>query len=428
MLLRLSHGGDETPFQFLPGDEIQLSRNPDPNLVIAPASETPEHATVGSDADGRLWIRDNNSTGGTWVNGDRLPPRYEYLLRDGDAIRLGSGHEITARFTQSGPEPVTVRLSQGDEVVPLRLTPGSEMTLGRITDSPLTTVFGEFAGMSRNHASVGVTTNGDVWIRDNGSRNGTWINGDRITPGRKVPLYSLDTLKMSGLETTVATEPKPTELLWVLPIAESSHLRETLLIAVRPGSEVTLGNEASSPLPRRIAEQPGIATNHATLAVRPDGSAWIRDNGSAEGTWVNQIRIRPHEPVPLYRYDEVSFGDNAPVASYIPHSSERPPLDLRLDTRADGRLAPGIPPRAELKLGSGAGSPLAWARGIAPDHARIGVHPDGYVWIRAADGKTFVNGERLVGTEPTRLRDGDVVSLGRKYEFIARFTEPRRLE
>ena len=425
-LLRLSHGGDESSVQFFPGDKIQLGGNPDSNLVVAATSVTLERATVGSDGDGRLWIRDNDSTNGTWVNGDRLPPNYEYLLRDGDVIGLGSDYEMTARFAHSGPEPLTVRLSRGGEVVSLRLTPGSEMMLGQIKDSPLTAVFGEFAGMSRNHASIGVSTDGDVWIRDNGSGNGTWINGDRISAGRKVLLYSGDTLKMGGLETRVAAEPKPAELRWI-----SRRLNEPCFemnMVVRPGSEVSLGDETFSPLLRGIAEQPRVARNHATVGVTPEGRAWIRDNGSTEGTEVNYRRIRPHEPVALSNTDDVSLGDDVLGRLIRTHSSERPPLDLLLLAAGGRTTRVHIPAREELKLGSAADSRLAGERGIAPDHARIGVHPDGHLWVRAAAGATFVNDERLVGTEPTRLRNGDVVRLGRRYEFVARFTEPLRLE
>ena len=158
-LLRLSVGGVERQFQFLPGEKIQLGRSLASDLVAALPSVSREHATISAVGDGRLSIRDNGSACGTFVNGDLLPPNHEYLLRDGDVIRLGPDFEITAGYTHSAPEPVTVRLSGGGPVLPLRLTPGSEMMLGRIPDSPLFTVFGPFEMMSRNHASIAAPGN-----------------------------------------------------------------------------------------------------------------------------------------------------------------------------------------------------------------------------------------------------------------------------
>lgn len=130
-LLRLSFDGTEEQFPVLPGATIRIGRRTDYEVVAASRSVSVDHATIGSAADGRPWICDNGSANGTFVNGDRLPPNYEYLLCDGDVIRLGEDYEFTVHFTHSSPEPVTVRLLRGGQVVPLRLTYGSEMTLGR---------------------------------------------------------------------------------------------------------------------------------------------------------------------------------------------------------------------------------------------------------------------------------------------------------
>jgi glycerophosphoryl diester phosphodiesterase/pSer/pThr/pTyr-binding forkhead associated (FHA) protein len=432
--LRLVHGGRESSLELGVAEEIRVGSSTDANVVIASASVSPEHVTIGSGRDGQLWIRDDGSANGTWVNGDRLPPNHEYLLRDGDVIRLGD-YEITARCTPPGPEPVTVRLTRGGDVVPLRLTPGSEMTLGQIEDSVLATVFGESEGMSRNHASIGVTWDGHVWIRDNGSLKGTWINEHRITPGRKVLLYSEDKLNMGGVATRVTTEPEPAELVWMVRL---THEIRMFKILVRPGTEVSLGSEESSALPRRIAELPGVEPSHVTFGVTPEGRAWIRDNGSPQGTRVKDRRCPPFERVMLRDNEAVTLGEDGPGFALLAHSTDRPALDLRLVGR-DGETEVQIPARTELKLGSHADSPLAGVNGIAPDHARFGIHPDGYVWVRDTGSRaaTFVNGER-VGTEPIRLRDGDVVLLSWHedlpmasllgVEFTVRFDEPARLE
>ena len=51
----------------------------------------------------RYIIRDNNSHNGTWINGQKLNPNQDYLLKDGDDIRFGSQqpHGIQAIFRQN---------------------------------------------------------------------------------------------------------------------------------------------------------------------------------------------------------------------------------------------------------------------------------------------------------------------------------------
>lgn len=40
--------------------------------------------------EGQFWLVDLSSTNGSWLNGSRLQPQLEYLVRDGDTLRLGS--------------------------------------------------------------------------------------------------------------------------------------------------------------------------------------------------------------------------------------------------------------------------------------------------------------------------------------------------
>jgi pSer/pThr/pTyr-binding forkhead associated (FHA) protein len=60
------------------------------------------HATVEC-KNRRYILRDNNSHNGTWINGQKLIPNQDYLLKDGDDIRFGSQqpHGIQAIFRQT---------------------------------------------------------------------------------------------------------------------------------------------------------------------------------------------------------------------------------------------------------------------------------------------------------------------------------------
>jgi len=41
------------------------------------------------DRDGKMTVRDLNSTNGTWLNGERLMPNESRVMRQGDHVRLG---------------------------------------------------------------------------------------------------------------------------------------------------------------------------------------------------------------------------------------------------------------------------------------------------------------------------------------------------
>jgi pSer/pThr/pTyr-binding forkhead associated (FHA) protein len=75
------------------GTSLLLGRDPAESLVAAAFSEfenvSRRHATVTVDDAGRASIRDEHSTNGTYVNGDRVLPGTTVRLADGDTVRLG---------------------------------------------------------------------------------------------------------------------------------------------------------------------------------------------------------------------------------------------------------------------------------------------------------------------------------------------------
>jgi hypothetical protein len=76
------------------GTSLLLGRDPAQSLVAAAFARfdnvSRRHATVTVDDAGRAAIRDEGSTNGTFVNGERLPRGVEAPLRDGDQLRLAA--------------------------------------------------------------------------------------------------------------------------------------------------------------------------------------------------------------------------------------------------------------------------------------------------------------------------------------------------
>lgn len=76
------------------GTSVILGRDPAESLVAAAFAGSENvsrrHAVITVDDSGRATIRDEGSTNGTFVNGDRLLPGIEVRLVDGDTVRLAA--------------------------------------------------------------------------------------------------------------------------------------------------------------------------------------------------------------------------------------------------------------------------------------------------------------------------------------------------
>jgi hypothetical protein len=99
VVLRLSFptGNVEVPA----GTSLVLGRDPEESLVAAAFADydnvSRRHATVTVSDAGRATIRDERSTNGTFVNGDRVLPGTEARLADGDSVRLAG--DVTAEVS-----------------------------------------------------------------------------------------------------------------------------------------------------------------------------------------------------------------------------------------------------------------------------------------------------------------------------------------
>jgi FHA domain len=96
------------------GTSLLLGRDPAESLVAAAFSGyenvSRRHATVTMDDGGHATIRDESSTNGTFVNGDRVLPGVAVRLADGDVVRLAG--DLTAEVLLPGQEPDPATLSR----------------------------------------------------------------------------------------------------------------------------------------------------------------------------------------------------------------------------------------------------------------------------------------------------------------------------
>jgi len=114
-VLRLSFptGNVEVPA----GTTVLLGRDPAESLVAAAFASyenvSRRHATVAVDDEGHATIRDEDSTNGTFVNGDRVLPGVTVRLADGDIVRLAADASAEVLLPRREPDPAS--LSRPDE-------------------------------------------------------------------------------------------------------------------------------------------------------------------------------------------------------------------------------------------------------------------------------------------------------------------------
>jgi hypothetical protein len=91
------------------GTSVLLGRDPAESLVAAAFARfdnvSRRHATVQVDDYGHASVRDENSTNGTYVNDDRVPPGSEVRLVDGDRVRLAADVTGNVSLPQAEPDP-----------------------------------------------------------------------------------------------------------------------------------------------------------------------------------------------------------------------------------------------------------------------------------------------------------------------------------
>src|SRR5690242_17902716 len=77
--------------QMLGQTPLRIGRAPDNTLVINDPQSSSHHAEIAPGFDGNSYqITDLNSTNGTFVNEQRLPPNMPRPLTSGDVIRIGN--------------------------------------------------------------------------------------------------------------------------------------------------------------------------------------------------------------------------------------------------------------------------------------------------------------------------------------------------
>jgi ABC-type multidrug transport system ATPase subunit/pSer/pThr/pTyr-binding forkhead associated (FHA) protein/ABC-type multidrug transport system permease subunit len=241
------------------------------------------------------------------------------------------------------------------------------------------------------HCRLSKTESGLVLI-DLNSKNGTWVNGARLTP------FDGAAVTRSELITLASSIPFPWERIDLAPG------RAPVFSASVPRKSITIGRAEGNDF--RV-DLPIVSSHHARVEMR-DGRYFIEDTNSLNGTSINRIDRRITQPTLLGADDEVFLGSYKLSASALlsKFSTVRPTVIgeanfQKVKLKGDSMVI-GRDPQCD--------HPLDYPM-ISWHHARITRTPGG-VFVEDLNSRngTFVEGKRI--TQVTRVELEQQIGLG----------------
>ena len=152
--------------------KITIGRGQTNDFKINDLSVSGQHAVLMLCENGAVKLKDLNSVNGTFVNGRRITE--ETLLHQGDSVMLGqSSFDWSAAIFQLRQK---ARLNQSSIAFPPNML--LKQIIGRGSNSDIHLPYLE---VSDNHAYLCKDNLSRVYIIDNNSTNGTFVNGQKVT-------------------------------------------------------------------------------------------------------------------------------------------------------------------------------------------------------------------------------------------------------
>lgn len=126
-----------------------------------------------------VWIKDGGSTNGTFIRGKRI---VTHRLSVGDQLAIGGCLLTACPDRKAGSRPVSeIVCLTGNVRHPRHAIRTPSMVIG---SDPQAAVLLLDPLVSRQHAEIVLRDDGGCWIKDLKSRNGTWVNGERLIKER----------------------------------------------------------------------------------------------------------------------------------------------------------------------------------------------------------------------------------------------------
>ncbi|RZU36946.1 pSer/pThr/pTyr-binding forkhead associated (FHA) protein [Fluviicoccus keumensis] len=255
-MLKIQFLDRRQPAFWLVDPRLTIGRDKSNGLVINDEGVSVFHAELQQE-DGKLYLRDAGSVNGTFLNDQPVSQRIEVNV--GDVIRL---HLVELQIidpTKAPPEGAPqIKRDLGAKQVPVwQVKAMTGVISGRMFPIEGTKVVGRDphcdivvggAHVSRRHAEFSIRS-GQLWLKDLGSSNGSFINGKRH---EEIQLKNGDEVRLDAMTFKVVG---PTE-----PVAVEDNFEEE---AERTQFRPVAGAGKAAPAPAAQSRNPSPLPQHA---------------------------------------------------------------------------------------------------------------------------------------------------------------------
>ncbi len=293
----------------------------------------------------------------------------------------------------------------------LRLTPERHCSIGR---DPTCDVVVDHTSASRRHGQL--QWNETHWVyRDEGSANGSWSDGRRIT---ELPIRERTEVRLGSRGLLLVLAPERRTPARIEPVPRP---RAPLLRVETEGHLLRLSSERSW----SIGREPGcdVVVNHASSSRRHaellwSGTHWVyRDLGSANGSWAGGRRI---SQLPIRERTEVRLGNRGPLLVLAPEPAapavesvcELPGQDASDPSLLGLRTRAHTIPGQGLTIGRTPDNDLVLPDlAVSRHHAAVRRAPGGSLEIvdLGSSNGTYVDGRRI---RSAQLAERSIVAIG----------------
>ena len=330
-VVRYRQGNQEWQDQIVFSEKIVVGRGEDCDIQLEDREISRHHIEL--NRVGAQWtVTDLGSSNGTMLNGQPIAARTPVQFFTGQVLTIGgfslevmkSGEDATYVATDSfsGSAQFQLRYRRGNgEWQALPLSSG-EISLGRGEENALTLTDDE---ASRQHACLGVA-DGEFWLTDMNSTNGTCVGGVPLEPQRKYPIqigqfitignYTLYVEQTGVQEGGYAPSASGTMIMpgqaGAFIDGSTSHTMLDADLSVAPTAirtmdlssheKVTVGRAVDNQV---VLNHPLVSRYHAVIE-RMGKRFCIKDLRSSNGIYVNEERI-DHEAY-LKDWDQIRIG------------------------------------------------------------------------------------------------------------------------
>jgi ABC-type multidrug transport system ATPase subunit len=191
---------------------------------------------------------------------------------------------FSVQFTQNGANLASGIISNSNPT----------LSIGRNSNNDIVIPLGVVSG---THAKLEIIA-GDLYLKDLGSTNGTFVNGHRLSPGSPVKVIG-NTVNFSGqiTMTVQAAGSRPAVNPTVQQASGNTSgladLGTRILTQLKQKNSIILGRADSCDV---VVENNQISRNHAKI-TNQGGRYFIEDLGSVNGTYLNGVRVTGKMPM-----------------------------------------------------------------------------------------------------------------------------------